>query len=166
MKPLLWLLLLTIPVSAQTLEYDKFTDTSSYKSKRIEVYRSRGGLLVYNPARVMVQTVKIVGKPDLRMLLTVDSFDWQFTRSCVIRFLADDKRYEYQCEVLDSNAYSLARDVYVQEYLGILIPPSDFRSILQAKIIEAQVGAYQFKLKEKHTKELLKADVPEITTGP
>lgn len=163
-----WLIVIALlfppTLSAQTLEYDEFTGTDYYKSKRVEIYRNRGGLLLYNPAAVAARSVKVLRKPGFTLSLSVESYDWQFIRSCTIRFLADSKRYEYPCHVVNSRAYSLGRDVYVREDLQIAIPAEEFRAILKAKLVEMQVGTYEFKVKEKHKKELLKVDVPEITT--
>lgn len=166
MKTLLICLVFAVSASAQTLDYDKFTGTDYYKSKRVEVYRKKGGVLAYNPAAVEAQSFKVLKKPGFTLSLKVDSFDWQFTSACMVRFLADDKRYEYPCDVADSRAYSLGRDVYVREDLQVPIPAEDFRKILNSKVIQIQVGSYEFRLKDKHAKELIKVDVPEITNAP
>lgn len=166
MKPLLLLLALTIPISAQTLEYDKFRDYEYYRSKRIEVYRNSGGILAFSPARVVITAIRPLRTREFVLWIDVDSADWQFIQSCRVRILADGKRFDYPCEVADSNAYTLARSVYVTESLRSVIPLEDYRTILKSKLVEMQIGAYEFKLKDKHIKELKTVDIAEVITSP
>lgn len=165
MRPLLLILVLALPATAQTLEYDKFTGLDYYKSKRIEIYRNKGGVLAYNPARVQVQAVKALRKPTYTLLIDVDSYDWQFINDCTIRVLADDHQLAFPCTVTNSHAYTLARSVYVTESLSVSVPAGDYTTMMNAKIVEMRAGAYEFKIKEKHLKELKSVIIPEVTTS-
>jgi hypothetical protein len=128
MKALLLILALAFSVSAQTTDYDKFTDTSIFTTKRVQVYRNKGGLLVYSPAAVALQVVRTTASNDYTLWLDVDSYDWQFTQGCSIRILADGKRYEYPCKTERSHAYSMRYSVYVNEFLGVRIRAADFNA--------------------------------------
>lgn len=166
MKPLLLILALALPVSAQTLEYDKFRDYEYYRSKRVEVYRNAGGILAYSPAKVVITAIRPVRIREFVLWIDVDSADWQFIRSCRVRIMADGGHFNYPCEVTDSRAYTLRVGVYVTESLRVVIPIEDYRAILKSRSVEMQIGAYEFKLKDKHLKELKTVDVAEVTTSP
>jgi hypothetical protein len=164
MRALLLILLLAVSAQSQTLIYDKFTDREYYQSKQIEVYRNKGGLLLYNPARVQIQALRLLRPSQFALRLYVDSFDWQFIQGCVVHILADGKRFQIPCTVTHSDAYNLGRSVYVTESLSASMSVADYESILNSKSIEMRVGAYEFKLKDKHLKELRKVIIAEITT--
>lgn len=152
MKALILTLALPILVVAQTTRYDKFTDTTFTLSKEVEVYRNRGGVLVYNPASVRLQMV-LSDKSSIPVLgLTVSSFDWQFARDCEIRIIADARRETLPCKVVSARPFSLARSVYVREVLTIT--SADLIPLLNSKSVSMQVGSYEFEVKEKHLETL------------
>lgn len=153
MKVLLLIVALASATYGQTAVYDKFSDSTYYKSKRVQVYRNRGGLLVYSPAKVDAQTGRS-GADKYTLILSVDSYSWQFARDCSVQILADTKRYSLACSVEYSNAFTLVRSVYVTEGLVVRITANEFKDILTAKSVEMRVGVYEFKLKDKQLKEL------------
>src|SRR5262244_1359670 len=129
MKALLLIICFCGVSYAQTVVYDKFSDKTYYKSKEVEVYRNKGGLLLDNPARVVIQALRVSGDDaEYALLFQVDSYNWQFTRDCTVRVLADGKRYELPCSREDSHAYTLVNSVYVTEGLVLKISAEDFKS--------------------------------------